>query len=379
MELVKIDDQAFGDLINLPRIYDDGKVRVDNAKAAHAHFIAAFNNVKNIREIKAEDMEKIMDPIRKVRGNMVALKQSLNDARKPLTKKMDDVKTAIVSLENDVEDFIAEEKKAEDNWQLELLRRQKQAAADAQTKLDDAKKKIEGIASVKRQINKMYVAYVATTLAGMMHKFKEKTADTLQAFVDSLVKWAPVAQFDLTKTGWALTGHIDWIGQAILDSKEPLALDYKARIKEAVDHLADMVPGRLNELMTGAPDTDATVPDLSDLGEMLNASVDEEVSKESMNATFETHAAVTVIAPSTALKGAKQKKKYNVTTHEGMQLIIQSWVTHNFKLLSMDELNKKLSFMRTAANERLNSGQPILSGKGIEVVDDISTRANKSE
>lgn len=377
----KINDESFGELINLPRLFEEGQERVQKAKMAADYFMKPFNDVKNIAEIEMEAMELIMVNVRKVRGNLATLYDDLQAKRMPLTRKMDEIKGTMITLEKTVEDLVYDTKKAEDNWQIELRRRDKVKKDAAQKILDDEKIKIAGVASVVKQINEQYINFVALTLSGMTKKFADQTVDTLAVFVDGLKKWAPVALFDLAKMpGLSLDGQLEWIGQAMLDTKESLAADFKMRIKEAVDKLVDMVPGRIHELQTQIEPTTTfdLVGDVTSLVDTMNTVVDEAASQKSMNATFNNVAATLLAAPSAGLRGAKQKKKYVVTTHEGMQLIIQSWVANNFKLMTMDELNTKLSFMRTAANVRLNDGTQVLAGKGIEVVDDISTRTQKT-
>jgi hypothetical protein len=59
-----------------------------------------------------------------------------------------------------------------------------------------------------------------------------------------------------------------------------------------------------------------------------------------------------------------------------MIALLQSYIKHNLPALTIEEMNKKFSFVLTAANTRLNDGE-LLEAKGLEAIEDYSTTSRR--
>lgn len=374
---VLFQDNAYGELVKLPTVYKECETSTINAEAAADKYYAAFSAVVDISKISVEDMEAILTPMRKIRVKLSDAEKAINDKRSPHTRFFDKVGGAFISLEKRVKAKLDLFAKGENLWQTELLRRKKAADDLAAQKLLDAQAKIQKVAAITKQINERFVALLVTDITGMTKKFYEQSNDKLFPFVIALKKWKPV--FKVEALG-ELTGEIDHIGQALLDTKAGMELEYPRRLREEIEKLEEAIPGRIAELGRGEDSQEKFLAQISEGAAQLTESMNEEVNNnatvQSMNASF-TNTVTVPILDSAGGKGKAVKKKYQCDSHEALQVIAQSWFTHNFKLLSLEEANKKLSFMRTAADERLNNGQPVLQAKGLSVIDDVRTKINR--
>jgi hypothetical protein len=58
--------------------------------------------------------------------------------------------------------------------------------------------------------------------------------------------------------------------------------------------------------------------------------------------------------------------------------MLQSFVKHDLATMTLEEVQKKLGFVRTACEGRLNRGETI-EAEGLKVEDDYSTRTRKTQ
>ena len=166
-----------------------------------------------------------------------------------------------------------------------------------------------------------------------------------------------------------------------------MSKDFVETITAERDRLIALVPARIEELKRSASDAEAAKAAAERIAkekeerdaELAKAAagriqaVESEANANKMANAFE-HAA---IAPSVQVSsGTVQKKKYAPATPKEFIPIIQWWVANTMPFLTIDELNKKLSFMLTAANKALNEGTKI---EGVKTVDDFSTRTSRKK
>lgn len=377
-ELIKISDEAFGELINLPRIYDKNKLRVDTFDAAAAQYFTPWSNVKDITKLTFEEGEALLTPLRKLRSKGADLETSINTERGPHTRKLTQIASVLISLESTVKIRTTQIAGAENAWQTELKRRADVTATATANALAASNKEIADVNAIVQQINTNFGYKTQAAIIAMGGKFNQQTADTLQGYVNSLTAWSNKVVFawDIVMP---LTGTVEHIAKAQTQTLAVLTLEFPKQIKEAVQYLADLVPGRLIQLQEPAEqvvDVNTFASTVMETVNTMNAAAEVDATRQTLNAGFS--AAAAPVQQSAGSKGKVEKKKYLVESKEGMQAIMQSWVTYSMPLLSMDELNTTLSFMRTAAAKRLNEGHPELISPGLKVVDDIQTRAART-
>lgn len=376
----KIEDEQFGDLIKMPKLYLAGKLSAENAKVATDRHMKRWEAIADITTADAAAVEAILAPIRQLRTKLDNTAKSLNAARSPHTQKMAAIASAFVSLENSVKASFGRTKSAEDAWQLELLRRSAAATAAATVLLNEKTAKINRKLLISQAINLTFGKDLTAKIVAMHKKFYEFTdATALTAWVDLMRKYVPI--YDGKEVQREAIGVLDEILEVRAELIEGFKTEYVERMGAERDKLIDLYAGRLLQLKAGAP-VDVVVRPEEFAGSVMrvvhamNEDAGATASKESINAAFDS--TPDVVTPSEGGKGKVQKKKYQCNSIEALQTIMQSWVKHNMNQLSIEELNKKLSFMRTAADVRLNEGKPLLEAKGLVVVDDISTRTRKT-
>jgi hypothetical protein len=92
LAIQKIDDEAFGNLIQMPGIYNEGLERVTNAKTYTDSLLSPLDGI-NINEVDGIEMEALMVPIRDCRVFVAEAIEEMNGKRSPHTKKMDAIKS----------------------------------------------------------------------------------------------------------------------------------------------------------------------------------------------------------------------------------------------------------------------------------------------
>lgn len=368
-----IDDMDFGKLIELPKMYKEDLLSTNAATKAANALLPAIE-VLDLTKADAAVMETSLAPVRVLRANLDKMEKIVNERRTPHTRKMDAIAALFIALEKRLANDRHRCKLLEDKWQIELQRRSDAAAAAAAKLLTEANEKVQKVADIKKEIYAKFAAALNETVLSMHTKFYAQTIPSIEGFTKALSAWTPVFVFDAAIQN--LAGEIEHIVQARLDTEAQLKAEYLNRSISERDKLIDMKAGRIEQLRAGEVAQLVPIQEVTATGYI--EAVEEESSKKMMDNSFEAAGSYAAAIPvSAGAKGAVKKRKYLVETHEGMKAIIQSWMTFNFGLLTVEELNTKLSFMRTAASERLNAGNPILEAKGLTVIDDISTRTIK--
>lgn len=392
-DIIKIDDEAFGNLINLPRLYTANKASVAAAQRAADLYLKEFEGI-DWTNVDLVALAPKLANITTLRTKFAGTIKRLNEERMPHADKMRSIVSAFVALENDV--IALQDKCAtiENAREVEVKRRNKAVTDAAALVTKNKQDRINRIAALETAFYNAYDTMARTEMTAMVTKFFDKAADDLDAYVTSLEGWSKkgiVLQIgNVTKN---IPGVADELFEAIGKVTAPLTRQYTEFFEMAILRLRDDVPGRLLQLQAKAPVLTAEVKaavveqasaGLSQVVSSMVSATQLDAQRDTMNAAFDGAAAAPV---GVKAKGTREKRMYKVDSIKGMQAIMQFWVTNSMKTLSMVELNKKLSFMRTAANAALNAGGPEIQAEGLSIVDDIrtTTRAagkdddNKSE
>lgn len=361
----------FGKLIDLPKIAEANRLSIQAATERTKVVLAPFK-LLDLKTAPLEVLEAAIAPVRVIRAKLATTEENIHNTRMPYTRKLDEIASVFTSAEKEVHALFTECKTADDDLQREIARRNK-AAADAAAKvLQEKQERIDKIATITKDIYKKAAAYLTAVIVAMHTKFYAQSAEALPAFVKTLSTWTPVFNFDIAIKD--LTGEIDHIAQARLDTKKSCETEFVDSCINEREKLVDMLAGRLEQLKE--PSTPIEPPPISFTADDKTEAIDDEASKNKMQATFEAIPEPTIL--SAGAKGKVVKKKYVADTHDALKTLLQSWVTYSFPTMTVEELNTKLSFVRTAASERLNAGHPILEAKGLSIVEDIHTRTQRT-
>jgi hypothetical protein len=393
-----IDDIEFGNLIQLPRLYASGLITVNGAKEYTAKLLAPLE-VVDITTVDSLKMEQLIEPLRENRQFLAEAKAEVYDARMPHTRKLDAMKSFFISFENDLDDLDAQSLGKVKAWEAEKIRRQRVANEDAQKAIHKATERASLVAAITNALNRGVANSILAEVKGMSTAYYAKSADDLTAYGDALAAWAP----ELDAETWGpirdaikLTGayhSTQEVDDILFTTAGGLVEGAKAEYAQAIaaerDRLVTLIPSRINELNTVAPEVAqaridkeqaAIVANVAQVVEAKAEVVSMTADNDRLNAVL-THAPAAVSAPTA--KGTKVKQKYAITLHTAFPPIISNWVKNHLGNMTLEDALKKLSFMVTAANEDLNrKDDPItLLGKGLEVVEEVvvARRSSKKE
>jgi hypothetical protein len=380
--------------VDLPGIYAQSRLRLENAKSYTDLQFAAVDLV-DIKTVDADFMEGLMFPIRELRSLLAEAGTEVEAERKPSTTKADAIKSLFTAIEKGFKDLGIRCSALENKWETEKFERARLAEIKKNSELLKANERALLVQRFTNGINRALASQIVEDVAKARAAYYSKTADELAEFGQALNQWAPeLTDADLTAftapemISRAALQHKPEEVKEILDSVvssiwPAVKAEYKVALEAEITTLVTFVPTQIDALRAGEGVTVAEVEQsTAAFAEAKSQELqDKELAAEAtaevdgMNAAFDIAANTSVyVGPS---KGTRVKKKYQVDSHKGMAAIIQQWVAREMPLMSVTELEKRLSFMVTAANVRLNKDERI-EASGLKIVDDISTVRRKT-
>lgn len=314
------------------------------------------------------------------------------DRRMVYTRKFDEIKTAFTTHEKNIENAVSGLKEFQKAWNTEKYNRQEKEKRERENAMaiENAKINLKQYANVafSNEVLQMSNKMVERLTA----KFYSLDATTLPVWIDEIKNYQPkpfigadilvnipqVPQLDIDT-------HNTIVSNVLSTSIENLNIQYRNKIIEERDKIIELFPSRMAELERIANDAEEAKKaqeriakeqaerqaQLAKEQEGSQAKAQEEANAEKMDVAFE-NAAVDVATQLS--KGASVKMKYNPTTHKELLLLIQWYVVNYLNLLTVDDANKKFSFVRNAAGEALNKGEVI---EGVPTIEDIRTRTSR--
>lgn len=387
-ELVVINDEQFGKLIQLPEIYAKNKARVEKATEYAATALVAVKLV-DMKTVDPVAMEVFMEPVRKLRSLLSEAQKEILEERKPHTVKMDAIKSLFTGLEKSFDQLILDASTIEDKWELAKLERKREAENQKQIEINKNHEKIRLDTLIRKNIINAFAVHLATDVSKMISALEGKDEQALDSFEKGLKLWKPTLDDFDAKASVGYLGSLLFTKDEteamaltiVSDMEDQLANDYAAKMNEQKNKIIEMIPSVKAQLVVNAPISDFVSKEIEHIKEEIkeeseskNEAAEATASIEKMNASFDaSHAAVQTVSAS---KGTSFKKIYQPTTHKAFLSIIQSWITNTMSALTIEELNKKLSFMVTAANDRLSDGEK-LEADGLNVIDDVTTKKRR--
>lgn len=389
-----INDLDFGNLVILPDLYKASKDRVEKAKAYSATILLPVEGL-DLLKVDAQEMETLMVPVRDLRTLLAEAEEEIKGERMPHTKKMDAIKSLFTGLEKDFADMTDKVKKIDTAWEGEKLRRASVATAANEKAIRKTQEAVSMRVYVRQSMTNNFTREIMAEILGMNKAYEGKTADLLPAYGEALQPWVPELEADTWTRICALTLPVypchteeekQAIRQEVVNEMWPqMAADWENKVTEDKERLIDLIPSRiteLNEAATSAEAQAAMEQRLADSQAEITSTLTAEGENKAqaqelagdtakLDASFEVASqAVPVVAMSS---GTSVKKKYKVNTHSAMVALLQSFVANDLPFMTIEEMNTKFSFVRTANDKRLNKGE-VVQAKGLEVVDDITTR-----
>lgn len=325
----------------------------------------------------------------------------MNDRRKPFTQRMDEVKAMFTAEEKKIIAIGEEVKLLRDMWQKEKARRNAIAMEEQAKELERKQALIDCKTYFAKCIIDRFSTAAVEAIKRMHSKFYAQDAASLNAYASALAKWAPA----LDNITWAnfLEGIVnpkpqlitkeqcDELLREVQEEQRPkLFAEWVESMTRERDALVELVPSRKMELERIAGDEKAAAEAQARIEQEARdreaqaaqdaadkaAALEQAAEVDKLNTSFEV---ASQSAPVVGMaKGTVVKKKYAPKSHKGHVAIVQWWVSNCMAKMTLEELQTKLSFMRTAADKALNEGVTI-EAEGLEVVEDYSTRASRKK
>jgi hypothetical protein len=335
-------------------------------------------------------------------GLQSKLKESynlMNERRSPFTRLFTEITSKFTAEEKKVVEIGNEVKSLRDSWQREKARRNAIVQEEAAKELEKKQALIDAKTYIAKCIIDKFSTHAVGAIRRMHEKFYAQGAKELEAYSTALGKWSPVLDAPTWDSFTQLIAnskpqlitpeqHAELLREVCADQRPKLEKEWIESMTRERDGLIEMVPSRKMELERIAGDTDAkrladeriaqeaaereaqAKRDAEDKAQAL----EQAASVDSQNASFDVAAQSTPVVG--MAKGTVVKKKYQPKSHKAHVAIIQWWVKERMSSMTLEELQTKLSFMRTAADKALNEGT-IIEADGLEVVEDYSTRTSR--
>lgn len=314
------------------------------------------------------------------------------ERRMIFTRQFDAIKKTFTDQEKSIETSVEPLISWINAFNSEKLRRQQEELKAKQKELDHKNALIEYEEYAEREIMLKCEAIQAKMLEYMQTSFYQQNEETMEGYLKNLnqynaTEYNPADFEKLTQNHPLLSvEEMDVIYKKSIQETLPrLSEEYIKNINEAREKIISLAPGRLAELERIKNDASEAKKAQERIQkeqeeqrkkaeEDARAKMEElknEANLKKMQASFET---ATVKAENEVAKGTQVKQKYNPQDHKEMILIIQWWVANSMPLMTIADLHKRLSFMRTAADAALNKGEVI---SDVTIVEDVRTRANR--
>lgn len=331
------------------------------------------NSVSDLLE-KCEEMDwkklevSALDKTDEILNNAInkgkEIEKQIKEKRMPITRLFDETKKMFTDKEKQAKNIVDQLTEFRNAINSEKLHRIQLEEAKRQEELQKREAEIAAKKIERENVIKEYMEYVKEMEARMNDKFYSLKQDEVSPFVLSLmdVEFNPNIHPKDEKLHNEAIYHLSNVRTSIID-KAPARIEELKKI-ENDEALAKEIEERIEK-----EKAEAAVEAEKRKNEALKQQEAETMS-ETMDAVFES-----AVKPTIELsKGTSVKKKYKVETHQAMLTIIQFWVQNEMNKMTMDDLNKKLSFMRTAADRSLNKTGEELKASGLKVIEDIRSR-----
>lgn len=386
-------------LKNLPDTLLENSGLAERAVKTVSEIIAPLKTI-DITKVDAGTMETHDATLAGLQTRLKEAYTIMNDGRKHFTQLFDEIKSKFTAEENRVKEIGQQVKDIRDNWQKEKGRRNQIATQEQQKKLEAQQALIDAKTYFAKFIIDKFATAAVDAIQRMHKKFYSLQAGELDLYASQLKQWSGALDADTWNTFLSgminpkpqvLTGEKmqELLNEVIAEQKPKLFAEWQERMISERNNLAEIVPSRKMELERIANDTAAAKEAEERIAQeqrereekmkqeaaSMAEATETAAEVEKLNASFDTADSSKVVD---LAKGTSIKCKYVAKTHTAWVAIIQSWVTNDMAKMTLDELGKKLSFMKTACEGRLNKGEE-LKAAGLETEEDYSTRATRGK
>lgn len=389
-----IDTQKFGDLIKLPDILKKNQELKSKAAIRVKEVLALIPpDWKNFDIVKGDEIDTTLA---EVQAKLTDAKKVCNERRSPYTQLLTQITSLFTAEENELTDFKESISGPRNAWQREKSRQQQERLAAENRAIAKKQEAVELAGQIELGIKQRAQALINTQISKFNERFNSKSIEELPAYGEKLKTWIPVLSADdavaICKNGeynarFHLPDEYALLYDNVKSVNEPhVVMSYQVALIAERNRLVELIPSRIAELQRAAQDAQAKADMDARLAREAAereqaASIQKQQAEEAAKVQAEVKKEEVIFDyASTAQpaiqisKGTVQKLAYRPTTHAELLKLLQFWLTSEFTKLSFEEANKRLSWVRTAANESLNNGITI---EGCPFEEEFSTRGRR--
>lgn len=373
-------------LTELPQQVQQNKELADRAISAIEEKIKSLPSPDKLPEMDVLMGDKIEEEVNDLRRRGKEAEKINKERRMSYTRTFDEVKKVFISFEKGIMEKVEVLDQYSNAWNSEKLRRQREEEEKRAKKQEYENAKIDFSAHLMRQME-LHFSFIRKEVIDRLNtEFYSCSAEQLEEYRDYLRNYIPnypMEPYKFNAHPMLSNGDMIEIKRIAEETHIPIISSaFTTEIKEETERLISLIPARKNELKRIANDLEAAKEaekriakekkereeEEKKRAEERDRQREQEANLEKMNKTLENEA----VAPAVELtKGTSVKLKYDVKNHKQMLLVIQWWVENELHLLTIPDMLKRLSFMRTAASRALNKGERI---EGVPTIEDVRTR-----
>lgn len=343
-------------------------------------------DLTTIEVVQGDQVEKqIQTVIDKIKDTANAQQQK----RMLFTRKFDEIKKGFTSAEKVIRESLAKLDEFVINWNEEKLKRQR----EEQKQIAEQQEKVQRLIEAKTRIAEHYLTLILRYSTEEINKletsFYQKNETELKEWADKFKNWDASG----LKNRWLKMFKQNSYPDIRYEEEKKIELDYvNENLEDFVDEKINQFKEKLHELITFTPSRIEQIKtqdekDKAEEAKKLAAKQAAEKAeaeakqKEELQAGEKEQkiaAAVDSIdaVPQTELsKGASIKLKYYPKDHAELLKIINWYLQNEYVNEDFDKLNKRLSFMRTAADSALNKEGLVIDG--VPYKEEIKKRRTK--
>lgn len=341
---------------------------------------------KDLKELPVNSGDKAEGQVQTVINK---IKDAANDSQKnrmQYTRKFDEIKKSFTTTEAAIRKELEKLEGFVIGWNAEKLRRQR--LEDDKIKKQQAEK--QKLVQLRHDIKSYYLTLIIKYNAEQMEQFEKsyfsKNEEQLKEWAEKFKSFNSKALRKKWMDMFEKNGYPEELEPV---EQEIEAEIFKNEIVRCIDEKLNEVAMKVKELVLFVPsrieklkslDENAKAEEAKKLKEKQDAErlAAEQKQKDEAEAQLteeRTAAAIESIdleASTELTKGTSVKLKYSPNNHTELLKVINWYLLNAYKEEDFETLNKRLSFMRTAADRTLNNDGEVIDG--VPTIEDIRKR-----
>lgn len=341
---------------------------------------------KDIEVVQGDQIEKQVQTV------VDKIKDSANEQQKRrmlFTRKFDEIKKGFTSSEKIIREAIEKLDNFIIGWNEEKLKRQREEQEKIAKQQEKAHRLIEAKTRIAEHYLTLILRYSTEEINKLETSFYQKNETELKEWADKFKNWDASG----LKNRWFNMFKENSYPDIRFEEEKKIELDYVNenlegfvdekinQFKEKLQELITFVPSRIEQLKTQNEEEKKKEAEKLKAKQEAEKADQEAKQKAALAAAEQEEKIANAVesidaVPQTELsKGASVKLKYYPKDHSELLKMINWYLQNEYTNEDFEKLNKRLSFMRTAADSQLNKEGLVIDG--VTYKEEIKKRRTK--